>query len=493
MSQHSFRSFFKDIAVYGFGELLLRATALITLPIYTRIFSPADYGILSYVLTIINLMSAVLALGCNSAYSLYFFEAKTLEEKQIVTSTSLWFIAIWTAAVTLAFLPFAGSISRWSFRTDDYGMLFGLAFLTVPLMLFNSMCGQVLRNQFKARLFTLLNVATAFMTVAFGLYGVLVLKKGLIGVVGGGLLAAGLVLPVRLWTVRDMLRVTYSAEMLKRLLAYGVPLVPMTVAYWVFEVSDRIILGKLSTLEQLGLYAVANTLTSGLAFVNGALGQAWSPHALRMRTDQPDVAPKFFGQVLTYILVSFGILCVGLTVFAHEVLFLLSSPGFYPAALAIGPLALGFVAYASTQVTALGLSLAKKTSYFALFSWLAALLNIGLNIIFVPKWGMMAASWSTAASYIFLTVAYMLAAQRYWPVSYEKYRATTVALLTFVFTVGVLALPTMDFIAGLVVKSIYCLIYIALLFLFHVLDQRELQGMLAFWRGMRLGAVRQES
>jgi len=54
-------------------------------------------------------------------------------------------------------------------------------------------------------------------------------------------------------------------------------------------------------------------------------------------------------------------------------------------------------------------------------------------------------------------------------------------------------LPTMDFIAGLVVKSIYCLIYIALLFLFHVLDQRELQGMLAFWRGMRLGAVRQES
>jgi len=68
-----------------------------------------------------------------------------------------------------------------------------------------------------------------------------------------------------------------------------------------------------------------------------------------------------------------------------------------------------------------------------------------------------------------------------------------VALLTFVFTVGVLALPTMDFIAGLVVKSIYCLIYIALLFLFHVLDQRELQGLLAFWRGTRVRAMGQES
>ena len=493
MLKHSFRSLFKDIAIYGFGDLIFRATSLLTLPIYTRIFSPADYGILSYVLTIINLMSAVLALGCTSAYSLYFFEAKTPEAKQLITSTSLIFVALSSVAATLVCLPFATRISIWSFGTGEHRLLFNLAFLSVPVGLINSMCGQVLRNQFQARLFTVLNVGTAVLTIGFGLYAVVVMKLGLVGIVGGGLIAACIMFPIRLWTVRDLLRPVFSYPMLKSLLAFGVPLVPMTLAYWVFEVSDRIILGKLSTLEQLGLYAVANTLTSGLAFVNGALGQAWSPHAFKMRTEHPDVAPKFFGQVLTYILVSFGVLCVGLTVFARELLVLLSSVKFYPAAFAIGPLALGFVAYASTQVTAAGLSLAKKTAYFALFSWLAALLNIGLNISFVPKWGMMAASWSTAASYIFLTVAYMLAAQRYWPVSYEKYRATTVALLTFVFTVGVLALPTMDFIAGLVVKSIYCLIYIALLFLFHVLDQRELQGLLAFWRGMRVRAMGQES
>jgi O-antigen/teichoic acid export membrane protein len=492
MFKPSFRSLFKDIATYGFGDLLLRATSLITLPIYTRVFSPADYGVLSYVLTVINLLSAVLSLGCASAYSLYFFEAKSIKEKQVVTSTCLAFVVIWTGGIILLCLPFSKSMSSWSFNTEQYWLLFFLAFLTIPMNLLNTMLGQVLRNQFKARIFTVLNVAAALLTVGFGVVCVLILKWGLKGIIAGGLLASAAVFPVRVWSVRQMIRPYYSGEMLRKLLAYGVPLVPMTLAYWVFEVSDRLLLGKLSTLDQLGLYAVANSVTTVLAFLYSALGQAWSPHALNVREEQPELAPAFFGQVLTYVLISFGVICVGLAAFAHEALTILTSPKFYPAAMAIGPLALGFVAYASTQVTATGLALSKKTGYFALFSWLAALLNIGLNVLTIPRWGMMAASWSTAVSYIFLTLAYTFSAQRYWRVQYEKYRAATVALLTVVFTVGVMLLPSTNFITGLAVKTVYCLIYVVLLFVFQVVDQRELGGMLALWRGVRVRLMRQE-
>ena len=492
MSQPSFRNLFKDVAIYGFGDFIFRAASLLTLPIYSRVFTPADYGVLSYVLTITNIMSAMLALGFASAYSLYFFEATTDKEKQLVTSTCLWFIAIWSFAISLVGLPFTATISEWSFRTSQYGLLIKLAFLTVPLGLINTLCGQVLRNEFKAGLFTSLNVASAFLTVGFGLYGVLVLKLGLMGVIGGALLAACVILPVRLWTVRGMLRLKFSSERLKQLLAYGLPLLPMTVAYWIFEVSDRIVLGKLSTLEQLGLYSLANTLTSGLAFVNGALGQAWSPHAFKLRMERPDLAPAFFGQVLTYILVAFGILAVGISVFAHEVLVILSTPRFYPAAFAIGPLALGFVAYASTQVTAAGLSLGKKTTYFAIFSWIAAAINIGLNVLFVARWGMMAASWSTAASYIFLTFAYMLSSQKYFHVSYEKQRAIMVSLGTVIFILAIPLLPHPKFFLSVVMKIVYCALYVALLFFFHVLDKREIGIMLRLWqelRGRTIGEV----
>jgi len=142
-------------------------------------------------------------------------------------------------------------------------------------------------------------------------------------------------------------------------------------------------------------------------------------------------------------------------------------------ALAIGPLALGFIAYASTQVTAAGISLTKKTKFFAIYSWIAALLNLGLNILFVPRWGMMAAGWTTAASYTFITVSYLVTSQRLWPVAYEKWRMLAAIGLTFTFTVAVPLFPEMTLMAGVIFKIIYCLGYVALLFTLQVLDKRE--------------------
>lgn len=468
-----FRHLFKDILIYGSGDIILKATAFITMPIYTRIFTPEDYGVWSFVTTVIGLLSCILVLGGDSAYARFFFQAKTLREKQIVTSTWFSFLALWGGSVIILSLPFTDFYSLWSFRTDRHGMLFLLSLLAAPISLMNTMCGQALRNQFRATLFTFLNITSTVMGIGCSLYGAVILRMGLAGVLGGTLLAAVIMFPIRLWTTRNMLRPVFSLRVLRNLLAFGVPLVPASLAYWVFASSDRVVLGKLSTLNELGLYAVANGATAILGIFYGAFGLAWSPHAVQMYEEQPEVAPVFFGQVMTYILVAFGILCVGIATFAHELLVILSTPAFYPAAVAIGPLALGFVAYASTQVTASGISLKKKTKYIAMYSWIAALLNLGLNILFVPRWGMLAASWATAFSYMFLTIAYYLTSQRLWAVTYEKKRIFRVIGLIFVYTVVVPFFPELPFILSIIMKSIYSLSFVGFLFALGILDRRE--------------------
>jgi len=468
-----FRRLFKDIAIYGTGDIILKATAFITMPIYTRIFTPEQYGVWSFVITVTGLFNTILILGGDSAYSRFFFEAKTLNEKQIVTSTWFFFLALWSGSVVLLCLPFVSFLSVWSFETKQHGILFLLCLLAAPVGLINTMCGQAIRNQFRARLFTFLSIVSTVLGIGCSLYGAVILDMGIAGVLGGTLLAALIMFPIRLWTARSMVRRVFSVDVLRKLLAFGVPLVPASLAYWVFASSDRVVLGKLSTLDELGLYAVANGATATLGIFHGAFGLAWSPHAVRMYEEQPEAAPVFFGQVMTYILVGFGVLCVGIAVFAHELLVILSTPAFYPAALAIGPLALGFVAYASTQITASGISLKKKTKYIAIYSWIAALLNLGLNILFVPRWGMMAASWATALSYIFLTLAYGITSQRLWPIYYEKNRIFRAASLIFLFTIVAAFLPEMPLIVNLILKSTYCLIFGGLLVAFRVLDKRE--------------------
>jgi O-antigen/teichoic acid export membrane protein len=483
-----FRDLFKDLLIYGTGDIFLKAAIFLTLPFYTRIFTPEEYGIWSFVVTAVGLLNSILILGGDSAYARFFFEAKSEEGKRLITSTWFGFLALWSGSLIIFCLPFAGFFSVCSFGTNEYALLFTLTLLAAPLTLLNSMCGQALRNRFQARLFSILNVAATLLSVGFSLFGAIVLKLGLTGVLGGAFFAALLILPVRLWTVSDLLRPVFSLRVLRNFLSFGVPLVPSSLAYWVFAVSDRILLGKLSTLEQVGLYAVANQVTGMLAFFNGALGQAWSPHAIRVYEERQEYAPIFFGRVMTYVLAGFGLLSVGITTFSHEILMALSTPSFYAASLAIGPLALGTAAYATTQVTAIGISLKKKTYYFAIFSWAAALLNVGLNVLLIPMWGMIAASWTTMIAYLFLTLAYLTISQRLCPVFYEKKRILVAGVLTFLFTFSAPLLPTFSLIFNIIIKSFYCSVFVGLLFLLKGLDGREWEAFLTFMRGRSVAA-----
>lgn len=469
----SFKNILKDFMVYGFGDVLVRASAFFTMPVYTRIFSTTEYGRWSLIVTAMGLLSGVLILGGDSAYARFYFEAKTLRAQQILTSTWFFFLAFWSLGVVLVCLPWARTFSLWAFGSHQYKALFILALFAAPVTLVNTMCGQALRNQFRAKLFTVLNAVSVLLTFFSSVYGAIVLQMGLLGVFGGALVAAVAMLPVRLWAVRHLLKPVFSIEVLWKLLAFGVPLVPVSLAYWIFGVSDRIVLGKLSTFEQVGLYAVANTLAGGIGLFLGALSQAWSPYAIQIYEQQRDKAPFLFGQIFTYILIGFGLLSVGVTTFAYEGLVLLSSPAYYPAAIAIGPLALAFVAYASTQVTSAGISLTKRTQYFTFFSWIAALLNLGFNILFVPKWGMIASSWATTISYVFLTVSYLVVSQKLWAVKYEKRRVFVIIFLTFLFTIIAPIIFDLSFQHNVLLKGGYCLSFIALLALFQALDGRE--------------------
>lgn len=414
-----FRALTKDFLVYGLGDAAVKASGLITLPVFTRIFNPEEYGVWSLITSITGLLSSVLALGGPSAYARYYFEAKTEEEKRIVTSTWIFFIFGWSLFIVLLSFPLAGPLCRASIGSYRYRIVFLLALWWVPILIIHSILGQVLRNRFLAAEFSFFNVLTVALSIGCSLYAVLILNMGLAGLAGGTLAGFLLIVPARLWRIRHELTFAFSIRRLKLMLDYGLPLVPMSIAYWIFGTSDRLVLAKLSTLAQLGLYGVANNVTSGLVFLSGSLGGAWSPHALLVHENEPEKAPEFFHRIFLYITVGFGILCVGLSFFAKEVIHVLSARSYAEAADVIGPLTIGVLALATTHVTALGISLKKKTRYFINASWAAALLNLALNIIFVPRFGMMASAWATAASLLFLTALYAKISQTLYPIPYD--------------------------------------------------------------------------
>jgi len=475
----------RDSVYYSVGDILVKATSLITVPIFTRIFDPKDYGVLSYVMAVQGLVIILLTLGLDNAFARFFFDTADCERRKRLTSTVLISLVVISALICVPAVWYSEELTTLLLNSPENRVLVAFAFAGIPFTLVNSICAQALRNEFRPKLFLVQSIATTILAVTFSLIAVLVLDMGIEGVFGGMLVGAALMTPVRLWSIAHLVGITFSVRTLRLLLQFGIPLVIAGLAYWILTLSDRIMIGRLGSVEQVGLYSIAMMLCSILFIVLSGFGQSFSPHVFKVRMESPAMVPTLLGRVFVYLTAGFGVLSVALTSFAPEILSVLVAESFEAARYAVGPLALGVFAYSTTQVTAAGISIMKKTRYIALISWGAAAVNITLNVMLIPWYGMVGAAIGSMFSFVLLSVGYLVISQRLYPVAYEKRKSITAIVLTFVFTAGAYAMPEFAFLVGVLLKGLYVCCFGAALYLSGVIEREELRKLLGMFPGGR--------
>jgi O-antigen/teichoic acid export membrane protein len=106
----------------------------------------------------------------------------------------------------------------------------------------------------------------------------------------------------------------------------------------------------------------------------------------------------------------------------------------------VGILSTGVVLYAIANVAACGISLARQTKYLGAYTLIATLLNVALNFLLIPVWGMLGAATATAAGYGLLAILSYRTAQRIYHTPYEL-RRSLLTLLVACPLMGIGALP----------------------------------------------------
>ena len=414
----SFKKLFSDIAVYSSGSLLIKGMSLISAPIYTRIFDPGQYGAWSFINVMVAFLTGILFLGGDNAYTRFFFQCRSEEEKRTLSATWFSFLALWSVVVLALVLPFSGQLAGLLLGTPAYRGALALGFISSPLLMMNLILSQVLRNRFQAKAFAALNVTTAALTLILAVSFVLVFDLGVAGALLGAALAALIMIPVRLFFVRDLLEWRFSVVFLKRLLAFGLPLVPMNVAFWLFSNADRLMLSRLATLEDVGLYSIAAAMAALLMLLQTSVGQSWLPHAVKVYEEDREQAAAVFKKTMVFLLAASGFVVTGFVALAQEVIFILVPPFYYGAFAAIPFLAGGFLFFTSAQVSAVGIMVKNKTVYIMLACWAVAVINIGLNYLFIPRFGIAGAGAATGLSYILFAASYAFISRRLWFVDY---------------------------------------------------------------------------
>jgi O-antigen/teichoic acid export membrane protein len=450
--------------VYSVGDVVAKICALVTLPIYTRYFTPAEFGAYAYVGIGVQFFTGLIALGADQAYALLFFGAGDEKERRILTSTWLSFLSVWSVFALCVALLGVAHLSAASLGTADGRLLWGLGLACAPLAIVNGLCGQALRNRFRMQPYLVLSVAAAILPVLFGLIAVVAFHLGAAGAMGGIALGAAVILPFRLWSIRDELTFAFSWESLKKLLVLGIPAGIAAIASGLLTMTDRLMLGQFVSLHDFGIYSIAFAVSSAMLLVSSGLWQAWTPFVLQTHESDAD-APARIGRAATYALAGLGLAAVTVSAFAAEIVTLLAAPQYRSSAGIVPVMAFGLAVFGWSQIAATSFLIRRRNVPIAIVTWTAVGIAFIANLVLIPRFGLMGAAWATVLTHCCFTAALLGISRRHsaWIVQRRQLAVVILLIAFFVFLAS--WLPALPLAATLAMKAAYVALFAAALVL----------------------------
>jgi O-antigen/teichoic acid export membrane protein len=431
----------KQAIVYGVSGIALQVVGVITLPIYGRVFSHSQFGVLELATTVSAVGLALVDAGFASAAqrSFYDYSDETPEQRRSVIFTAIAFTSAVAVAIALALSLARGPASDWLLNGRGRGVLLAVA-VSLPLVNAATFLRETMRLRFRAWHYVGSSVLASLVAAGVGVAAVVAFDRGVAGVFLGVIVGNALAALYGIAVVRGDLGVRPSGYELRKMLAYGLPLVPVALAMWAIALVDRIMLNKLGSLADVGQYAVANRISNVLLLGVTGFVLAFGPYVFSLYSQDQELEKAVRGKTLTYLTVCLCVAGLALTLFAREVVSLVA-PSFDSAYQAVGLLTLSVVAFGISTVVMAGISIMRRTKVLAVLAVAVAVVNIGLNFALIPPFGMVGAAVATAVSFVLLAGLHYRVAQRYYATPYEPGKVlVAVALATAIGVLGVLPL-----------------------------------------------------
>ncbi len=408
-------------AIYGLGGVVSRILAVFLLPLYTRYLDRADIGAVGVIVAFSAVLVTILRLGISSAFFRFYFDSTDLARRRLVVRTSFWFTmgsaTLGLAAGVLLAEPIADALGLGNANLVRAGLVGMWAQMNYEQLT------SLFRAEERSTAFVLASLANIAITIAATVLLVVGLEKGAIGVIVGNFTGTLLVYLGLLSVHREQLGLQFSRPLLREMNRFGVPLVPAALALIAINFSDRFFLVHLTDIAEVGLYEIGVRISSAMVLLLTAFRMAWPAFAYSIEDD--DDAKRTYAFVLTYLVVVASWLALTLGLLAPWLVRLLTQPQFYEGGKVVPLLAFGGTAYAAYVVMAIGVGRAKRTQFNWVITGVAAVVNVGLNLILIPPYGMIGAAVATIAAYVIMFLGMTWYAQRVFPTPYQWRRVAT--------------------------------------------------------------------
>ncbi len=385
------------------GYLVATAASMVvpfvTLPVMTRWLTPADYGVIALAQIVASLFAGIASLGAGTgierSYYRYEHDGRALGR---LLHSGLALVALSSLALAVVLFLGRDAVAALVLGDPRWGALLVTVAATSALGVLASVQLMHLRNRDRVREFIALTIGGLVLESGLAVGLVVVGGLGVWGLVLGGLLGKSIVVAVMWARLARELPPGFDAGMMRDVLGVGLPLVPRAGIGVLGTTVDRLVLGWLGSLGQVGIYGMANRIGASMFSLAAALDQVFIPQMYRfMFQEAPDRAARIGRFVAPYLYVS--VLGASLvTLFTEELLWTLVTPAFYSVWPVAAILATYYGAMFFGKVSGIQFIYAKKMWYGTPLALLRLVLQIPLALALIGRFGALGAALSLLVS-----------------------------------------------------------------------------------------------
>ena len=383
--EHKLSRLVKNTLTYGIGNVIVKSAYLFLLPIFTAYLSPAEYGISALLSWMNFLLIPILSLGLGTSMAPVYFENRN--SKEICVWTTFTLAVASSVSLATVGIIFSSSISNFLFQTELQSYLVIISLITMSLTI--SVTPFMLFMQFeeRARAFVVLTIIGSFTTVLLSVLMVVVLKKGIQGLIESQLL--GQVVVFTLFAsaaVRKLGKYYFRFETSKKLLKVGIPLIPSSFLVFLLFDGNKILLKTYHGIEELGIYNIGFNIGLVMSILVSGFQSAWIPYFMSF-VDKRDEAKALFRKIMTYYIFIFGSIALLFFICAKFIVYGLTQPEFHDAYKIVGLSATAQFLIGVFAVLLPSIYYAKHVPLVSIIQFFCVAVAIPINYFLVKNFG----------------------------------------------------------------------------------------------------------
>jgi O-antigen/teichoic acid export membrane protein len=452
------KSLAKDTAIYGLSSIVGRFLNWCLVPLYTTVFAAAEYGVVTYVYSIVALVMIILTYGLETGFFRFanHDEYKDPEEVYTTALTSLITTSLLFIAIVFAFLRPISHAMQCGDHTDYIWMMA----ITVAIDAFTALPFAYLRFRKRPLRFAALRLINIGLNIGLNLLFIVVcpwLMKVAPQLVGwyspdfgiGYIFLANLISSVVLLLLLTPeltgRRWRFNRPLLTRMLSYSFPLLILGIAGIMNQTIDKILYPLLvpanEAMHGLGIYGANYKIAIVMVMFLQAFRFAYEPFVFAKDREKGADNRQSYADAMKYFVVFAMIIFLGVMYYLDLLRHFISS-NYFEGLKVVPIIMLAELFFGVFFNLSLWYKLTDKTYWGAIFSTIGLIVTVIGNIVLVPRMGYMGCAWAALACYtVMMLLSYFIGRNSY-PVPYQTGRILGYFGIAIAFFAGGMAINT---------------------------------------------------